>query len=288
MKWITLMLFSAALGISPDLDAQENPPVGGPVDLVFKVTGSDSLRLTIFPPAQNHPEEPDAAMVIFHGGGWTMGDPSWAFGYAKRYAQKGMVAVAAQYRLSNQRSITPIDAMEDARDAIIWLRKNARELGIAPDRIVAFGWSAGAHLAACAAVFPSSDLATNISSIPDALILYSPALSVENDAWFHQLLPDRSNPEDLSPARHVREQMPPAIIVIGRDDTVTPLNGSEMFHQNMVKFGNQCQLVVYDGVGHLFTPSDQPDNGWPNPDEKVREKALKEIDLFLKDIGFMQ
>ena len=79
-------------------------------------------------------------MVIFHGGGWNIGDPSWAFGAAKKYAEKGIVSIAAQYRLSDQKNITPIDAMEDARNVIIWLRNNAVELGIATDKIVAYGW----------------------------------------------------------------------------------------------------------------------------------------------------
>ena len=49
----------------------------------------------------------------------------------------------------------------------------------------------------------------------------------------------------------------------------------------MDKHHNQCELVVYDGVGHLFTPSSEPDDGWPNPDEKFRIDAQIKMDNFL-------
>ena len=66
------------------------------------------------------------------------------------------------------------------------------------------------------------------------------------------------------------------------DDTVTPLSGSIRYKDNMAKHGNECELVIYDGVGHLFTPSTEPDDGWPNPDEKVRQDAQDKMDAFLR------
>ena len=49
----------------------------------------------------------------------------------------------------------------------------------------------------------------------------------------------------------------------------------------MDRMGNECQLIIYDNVGHLFTPSSEPDNGWPNPDKKVSKDAQKKFDDFL-------
>ncbi|MEM9687573.1 MAG: dienelactone hydrolase family protein [Bacteroidota bacterium] len=75
---------------------------------------------------------------------------------------------------------------------------------------------------------------------------------------------------------------------VGRTDTVTPLKGSEVFHNAMLKYGNDSELHVYDGVGHLFTPSTEPDDGWPNPDKEIRAKAQKEIDKFLEKHGYIK
>ena len=91
--------------------------------------------------------------MLFHGGGWTAGSPEWVYDAAKRYAGYGAVAVAAEYRLSDQKTITPLDAMADARDIIRWMRRNAAELGIQPDRIAVYGVSAGGQLSSIAGHF---------------------------------------------------------------------------------------------------------------------------------------
>ena len=267
--------------------AQETRNVIGPIEYVFDSSQGTDLKAFIFMPDELSFESKYPAIVIFHGGGWSIGEPSWAFGLAKKYASKGLVAVAAQYRLSDKEIITPLDAMEDARNVILWMRENSTELRIDKDRIAAYGWSAGAHLAACAAVFHSTNPGNNINSIPNALLLVSPALSIIRDNWFKQLLLNKSDPYDCSPAENLKENMPPSIIVVGKDDTVTPISESELFHRNMQKHGNRSQLFIYDSVGHLFTPSDQPDDGYPNPNKETQTKAYSELDKFLKELKYI-
>lgn len=279
-----LMVFLCHL----NLNAQVKSSIKGPIEYVYDSTKGVSLKAYIFFPTEKKLKKSNPAIVIFHGGGWSIGEPSWAFRVAKKYAEKGMITIAAQFRLSDQKSITPIDAMEDARNVILWIRKNSNELRIAKDSLVAYGWSAGAHLASSTAVFSSTNSAKNISSVPNALILSSPALSLKNDKWFKKLLLDRGKPVDFSPAEHLKENMPPSIIFVGKDDTVTPIYQSQLFHDNMLKYGNESYLHIYDGVGHLFTPSDQPDDGWPNPDIKIKTKVDYEIDLFLRKLGYIK
>lgn len=103
-----------------------------------------------------------------------------------------------------------------------------------------------------------------------------------------KLLGENENPLKYSPAEHVKKGVPPSIILIGKDDTVTPIAESKLFHDNMIKNGNESFLHIYEGVGHLFTPSSQPDNGWPNPDKKVQSKAYSKIDSFLKELGYIE
>ena len=269
------------------INAQDENPPFEPNEYIYKIIGSDSLKAYVFYPGESLKDVEYPAMAIFHGGGWAMGEPSWGFGHAQRFAEMGMVSISVQYRISDQEEITPIEAMEDSRDFIIWARENSSDLGISSDSIAAYGWSAGAHLIASSAVFPGFSPDSNISSIPNVLILHSPALSVINDGWFEQLLLQRGKSIEYSPAEHISGTLPPSIIVIGRDDTVTPLKYSEFFQTEMLKHGNICELHVYNGVGHMFTPSDQPDNGWPKPDAEVSKKAFSEIDRFLKGLGYV-
>jgi len=226
---------------------------------------------------------------LFHGGGWDMGEPSWAFGRAQHFADHGMVAVAVQYRLSNQKDITPAEAVEDARTAMRWVRSHAGDLGVDPERIAAYGWSAGAHLAASTAVFATAAADVKVSCAPNALVLVSPAVSVSSsDGWFRRLLGSKADPRALSPDEHLRSGLPPTVIVTGRQDTVTPLAGVQAFADRMRAAGNRCELHVYDGVGHLFTPVGTPDDGFPQPDEAVRSAAYAELDAFLVSLGYMK
>ena len=268
--------------------ARETQGSGEPVTVTYKIVGSDSLKAFLFYPKHKPEKDTYAAIAIFHGGGWSIGEASWAFGSAKKFAELGLMAIAVQYRLSNQNNISPLDAIDDARDFILWARENADKLNLDKNKLAAYGWSAGAHLIACTAVFPSYGSIAGISSCPDALILKSPALSIVNDSWFKKLLPEGASPEKHSPAENIKGKLPPSIILIGKEDSVTPLEGSALFHKNMKIFGNDSQLHIYEGVGHLFTPAGQADNGWPKPDKKISEKADKEIELFLKEKGFMK
>jgi acetyl esterase/lipase len=267
--------------------AADSVAVVGPSEFLYATVDSTALRVCLFELAEDsHGRRARPAIVVFHGGGWVAGEPEWAFGRTRHFASKGMVAAAAQYRLSDQKTVTPLEAMADARAVIRWLRAHADSLGIDPNRIAAFGWSAGAHLAASAAIFPDS-LADSISPIPDALILVSPALHLETDTWVRRLLGTRAAPSDISPAAHVRAGMPPTLIQVGETDSVTPLAGAQLFHQRMTAAGNRCELQAYPGVGHLFTPAGIPDDGWPQPDPEVSQLALVRVDSFLVSIGFI-
>jgi acetyl esterase/lipase len=226
------------------------------------------------------------AIVIFHGGGWVSGEASWSFGRANHFAKLGFVAIAAQYRLSNQKNITPLDAIEDAQDIIKWMRLNKDLLKIDPNKIVGYGWSAGAHLVTSAAIFADSN--SSILSNPNALILVSPAVSLEKDGWFRQLLLDKIEVSKVSPDENIKNGLPPTLILQGRDDTVTPLAGVQNFAYQMKYKGNICELIIYDNVGHLFTPSSEPDDGFPNPDKKVQAMAYEKADEFLRSLNYIR
>ncbi len=282
----------ASLGIIPLLlavvsgaAAQGEQAQRQPVEHVYATPGGTPLKAYVFSPAKPGGGKL-SAIVLLHGGGWAMGEPQWAFPRARHFTERGMVAIAAQYRLSDQKGITPIEAMEDARAVIRWVRVHADSLDIDPKRIAAYGWSAGAHLAASAAVFDKTASEESVSGSPDALVLVSPAVSLASDSWVQRLLGDRARARDISPDEHMRTGLPPTLILQGNVDTVTPMNGVKRFCERMRAAGNTCKLQIYEGFGHLFTPAGIPDDGMPSPDPETSADASARADRFLESLGF--
>jgi acetyl esterase/lipase len=282
-SWLVAVLpFLVASSVTA---AQGEHAQRAPVEHVYAEPGGTQLKAYVFRPDElTSAKRP--AIVLFHGGGWTIGEPAWAFPRARHFAERGMVAVAAQYRLSDQEKVTPHEAMADASAMIRWVRAHADSLGVDPNRIVAYGWSAGAHLAVSAAIFGAD--ADSVSARPDALILVSPAVSLAKDGWVQRLLKDRGSARDISPDEHVRKGLPPTLILQGDVDTVTPLAGAKRFSERMRAAANVCELHVYEGFGHLFTPAGTPDDGMPQPDRATSADASRKADRFLESLGFLE
>src|SRR2546426_301385 len=100
----SLLVLSAACSVQ----AQDNTAVNEPVEHIYASPDSVELKAYVFSGRKTSVRQRRPAIVLFHGGGWTIGEPQWAFPQAKHFAKRGMIAVAAQYRLSDQKEITPL------------------------------------------------------------------------------------------------------------------------------------------------------------------------------------
>jgi acetyl esterase/lipase len=95
---------------------------------------------------------PFPALVAVHGGGWQGGARS-AFQYWGPYlAERGYALFAISYRLARKGQKMFPQAVSDVLAAVQFVRASAQKLKVEPERIALFGASAGAHLAALAAL----------------------------------------------------------------------------------------------------------------------------------------
>ncbi|MGH9935312.1 MAG: alpha/beta hydrolase, partial [Blastocatellia bacterium] len=148
---------------------------------VYKTVGATELLLHIYQPAERQAGAARPAIVFFFGGGWRTGSPAQFAEHCKYLSARGMVAISVEYRVRSRHGVTPRECVADAKSAIRWVRAHARELGVDAQRIVAGGGSAGGHLAAAAALvkgFDESGEDLKISSAPNALVLFNPALDL--------------------------------------------------------------------------------------------------------------
>ena len=115
------------------------------------------LKLNVFLPP--HAAQPAPVMVDIHGGWWEGGSKSdsiarmWGgLTLAKLAVGKGIAFFSIDYRLGKEGGFP--EEIRDCRNAIRFIRKNAKHFNIDPDRIGCFGGSAGSHLSAMCAVVP--------------------------------------------------------------------------------------------------------------------------------------
>jgi acetyl esterase/lipase len=259
---------------------------------VYKTVGDVKLSLYIFSPADHKPTDKRPAIVFFFGGGWTGGSPGQFHEQCKHLASRGMVAITADYRVASRHQVKALSCVADAKSAVRYIRKEASRLGIDPGRIAAGGGSAGGHIAACTGVIEGFDESTedkSISSVPNALVLFNPALVLapadslkELDAAKMASMKERMgvDPQQLSPYHHVRKGAPPTIIFHGKADSGVPYATAEAFAKAMSAAGNECQLAGYEGQTHGFFNFGRGNN-------EYYQKTVAAMDEFLVTHGYL-
>jgi acetyl esterase len=279
-KAVVPLLFVHAVAFAqaaPVSVAPQPTTVQGAATHVYKSIDGSQVRLHVF--SSNSPgPNGRPAIVFFFGGGWTQGSVTQFAPQARHFAERGMVAIVADYRVFGRHKTTPFEAMADAKSAIWWVRGHSAQLGIDSDRIVAAGGSAGGHIALSAAVFATFEDAGDdktVSSRPNALVLFNPAVDTSQSSQFG------GRGAEGSPFHHVGGALPPTIILHGTSDTTVPFVDVERFCEKARTFGNQCELVGYEGATHGFFNPQNADGRW------YRETLL-EADRFLTKIGFLK
>jgi acetyl esterase len=255
-------------------------PVGTPH--VYKTVGERELKLYVTAPDDRQSTDPRPAIVFFHGGGWVGGKPGQFTEHSKYLASRGMVAVQVEYRLlKRQGNEPPTDCVEDAKSAMRWVRSHAAELGIDPARIASGGGSAGGHLAAFVGMVDGLDAAEDdltISAKSNAMVLFNAVFDNGPDGWGHQRVGKRFR--EFSPFHNVSADDPPAIVFLGSNDKLIPVQTAHDFKAAMEKEGNCCEVMIFEGKPHGFFNHGRDEN-------KPYYETVLAADKFLASLGWL-
>lgn len=278
-SFLSLALCAVVLGESArgsDLATASEDAAWPGQRFVYKRTGGEQPELEIcFPDNWNPSRQRAPAVLLFHGGNWKGGSLS-QFRYACRhFARRGLVAATATYRRHSRSEMTDLPAgtsrkricITDAKSAIRWMKKNATELGVDPQRIIVGGASAGGHIAVLATANPGLNDPTDPAAYDTqvaALLLFNPAFSTR----------DRSDPE-VDALAHVKADFPPTLVIFGTEDRW--LRGGEAFVQKLKALGNTTvELWLAKGQDHGF---------FQHP--RWKDVALAAADRFLARHGLL-
>lgn len=215
-------------------------------------------------------EGPFPAVLAIHGGAWRHGSKLHMLRHAWELASHGYVVVSINYRLAPDNKFPT--QIHDCKTAVRWMRFKAEKLKIDTDRIAAFGYSAGAHLAAMLGTTESKDgfegeikneklkpFSTRVQCV------IAGGAPCEFDWIKHKSLvywlghSPQEKPEvykDAAPLSYVSKDDPPFLFIHGANDIVVPPASSEKMHQELKKSGIDSRYVSVEGKGHIATFSD--------------------------------
>jgi acetyl esterase/lipase len=242
-------------------------------DLEYASVGGTSLRLDLYTPSGA--TNPLPTLLYLHGGAWALGDKSdMAVERLMPLVAHGFAVASANYRLVP--SVTYPAPVHDVKAAVRWLRANAAEHGLDPDRIALGGASAGGHLASLAALTAGDaelegDVGEHagVSSAVSAVVAYFPGsdllISGGRNPLESQILPppptaallglDRidDDPElvrSASPRYRAHAGAPPHLILHGDRDTMVNHEQSRLLHEALSAAGASSLYLLISGAGH--------------------------------------
>jgi len=244
---------------------------------IYARPGGPDLAVDLcLPPSRGTNATKRPGLLVIHGGGWDSGDSTQLAAWNRRWAARGWVVAAINYRLAPANR-WPAQG-EDAAAALAWLKAHATELGLDANRLVVFGRSAGGQIAS-AATYGAHDPA-----IRGLITLYAPhdmqfawSVSREDDALnsFKLLRQLFGGPPDTPERRALydaasgqllaRADSPPTLLIHGgRDNLVSPVQserlaerlavaGCQYFYLNLPWATHGCDVNFSGPSGQIST-----------------------------------
>ncbi len=199
-------------------------------------------------------DAPRPIVVFFHGGFWDSPTPTQFVPHCLHFASRGAVAVAAETRTLAKHGTGPLEAIEDARDLIRWLRSNADTFNLDPNKITIGGAGGGAYLALLTSLPKPKDLppVDGFDCAPQALLLFSALVNTSTKGPAADRFGDGKMAKNLSPTKLVRRKLPPMLFFHGKSDRITPFDEVEKFRRRLRWRGNACELIDFERAEHSF------------------------------------
>ena len=237
-------------------------------DITYCTNDGIALKMDVhYPRAMS---KPAPVAVYVHGGSWSSGSKSDSMGMTDvpELLARGYLVASVDYRYAPEWKFPA--QIHDIKCAIRFLRANAAQFNLDPDRIGAWGHSAGGHLVALLGTTDKRDGVEGSGEYSDQSSRVQAAVDMCGRADLHGMPADKAKsvfgaPNDASdildnasPIKFVSKDDSPFLILHGDGDTMVPLRVSQMLAERLQAVGVPVTLVVVRNADHSFNPEGGP------------------------------
>ncbi|TLM80694.1 alpha/beta hydrolase [Pseudarthrobacter sp. NamE2] len=225
-----------------------------------------AINLTTVPANGKAGDGARPAILVLPGGGYARQADHEAEPVAGWLAGLGIHAFVLRYRVAPHQHPAPL---EDAKEAMLYIRTGAHGLQVDPERVGVLGFSAGGHLAATLSTAAATGLPhlDNPGTVPDLSVLCYPVVSLTEEV--HQgsvdnllgVSPSSDLLASLSPDLQVGPDTPPAFLWHTADDEAVPVSHSLRYAGALMAAGVPAELHVFPNGRHGLGMAD----GEPGP-----------------------
>jgi acetyl esterase/lipase len=216
-----------------------------------------------------------AAVIFMVSGGWVSNynPPQQTATRFKDLLDKGFTLIAVRHGSSPKYLIPEI--VSDVRRAVRFIRHNAKQWGVDPNRLGVFGGSAGGHLALVLGTASDNgdpnakeDFMRESDRVASVVAYFPPVdlrplargLNPQRTGGTLDRFPalnfEKEKAPDYSPIVHVSPDDPPTLLIHGDKDNLVPVNNSKVIHEAFQKNNVKTQLIIIEGAEHGFRGED--------------------------------
>lgn len=232
------------------------------LNVVYTTVNGWEGKADFYLPQKN--KKPAPIVINIHGGGWNHGVKESQTGFST-FFKAGFAVANIEYRLTGQ--ATAPAAIEDARCALVYIIKHAKNLNIDVNKVVVMGGSAGGHLALMTGLLANNHhFDTNcpgVENIKVAAIIdkygitdvwdwaFGPNIRSKSAVnWLGNKAKDSTFVKSVSPIHYVTNNNPPVFIVHGDADPTVPYQQSVALHKKLLAAGVKTEFVTVPGGLH--------------------------------------
>ena len=215
-----------------------------------------TLRADLYLPQRSGPLP---VVMVIHGGGWANRSREDMTSISRDLAERGYAVMNLDYRFAPRYTYpAQLDDLQQARE---WIAANAERYQLDLDRVNAWGYSSGAHLAALLGSLQRAPAVDQTPTMPRLRAVVAGGIPADLRKYSNSPIVMRfmggaldempARYAEASPLYHVSADDPPVFLYHGKLDVLVSEDQSQDYYDALKAAGVETELYLHPLHGHM-------------------------------------